>query len=374
MNKQETIKEINDFIEFNEADINALIKDMPEVGNAFMGVLNTLSKEFGSGEDIILKPIEEKTEVIANKEKDTEFSVGDIVVVENIRSFLETIPDYKYRLNGIDTFNVLPALGTRLMVVGYTYSLVKQFSEETQKVAYILMSAETGVPMIFYASIEGQNSHESLRKATDEERNEVMSDKKFIDKPEADANINWFSPITDIFLNMELPYNFVNYAIINSVEMPYWNEVDKKVESVQFGYKSSIVSAPESKMNFDYVPIEKQKTKQAKTGQYFSAWRPDWKDKKKRPSVQRKASFEQDGAIGMGYDGYLYKVKENKAGVKQWKVYMNYFDDTNASYLTNPIDIKVAIDQLEYAATDTNLDRDDATELNNLIVKLKNKI
>jgi hypothetical protein len=374
MNKQETIKEINDFIEFNEADINALIKDMPEIGNAFMGVLNTLSKEFGSGEDIILKPIEEKTEVIANKEKDTEFSVGDLVVVENINSFVASIPRYKYLLNGIDTFNVLPALGIRLMVVGYTYSSVKPFSEETQKVAYILMSAETGAPMIFYASIEGQNNHESLRKATDKERNGVMSDKKFIDKPEADANINWFSPITDIFLNMELPTNFVTYAIISSVEMPYWNEVDKKVESVEFGYKSSITSDLKSKMNFDYIVKENKAGLKQKISQYLSAWRPDWKEKKKRPSVQRKASFEQDGAIGMGYDGYLYKVKENKAGVKQWKVFMNYFDDTNASYLTNPIDIKVAIDQLEYAATDTNLDRDDATELNNLIVKLKNKI
>ena len=52
MNKQEVIKELEDFISFNEADIAKLKKQEPEIADAFIMLMNAVSKEYGSGEDM----------------------------------------------------------------------------------------------------------------------------------------------------------------------------------------------------------------------------------------------------------------------------------------------------------------------------------
>ena len=55
MNKQEVIKELEDFISFNKVEIDGMYKKEPEIGSMFTILLNAISKDFGSGEDLTEK-------------------------------------------------------------------------------------------------------------------------------------------------------------------------------------------------------------------------------------------------------------------------------------------------------------------------------
>lgn len=113
----------------------------------------------------------------------------------------------------------------------------------------------------------------------------------------------------------------------------------------------------------------------------LSNWTPEWAKnidpntgKAYRPSVQRKASECKIDEVGMGFDGKLYEVRKNTAGVKQWKVYKRELDLTTATFLSNPEDIKVAIDQLHYAINNQYIDAEEKKELEKIISYLESKL
>lgn len=92
MTKQETIKELNDFVALNSVDINNLYINEPQLGEAFNALLNAISKEYGSGEIIEIKQPEVQPEVqpISNIIK-----VGDKVKIPLTKSSGSLIEDSK---------------------------------------------------------------------------------------------------------------------------------------------------------------------------------------------------------------------------------------------------------------------------------------
>jgi hypothetical protein len=92
---------------------------------------------------------------------------------------------------------------------------------------------------------------------------------------------------------------------------------------------------------------------------YITSWRPDWKAMGLRPSPTRKASLEKVDALGIGNDGLIYKVEEDKRGVKKWKkTGYNVFNSNNRNDFSQPAyDRNLLIDQLNYE--NSQLDKTD---------------
>ena len=91
MNKKETTKELNDFIVYNSEDILNLYNKEPELGNAFNLLLNALSKEYGSGENIEIKQPETQLEIqpeIKPKAVKAEIKVGDFYRIVNQEGYI----------------------------------------------------------------------------------------------------------------------------------------------------------------------------------------------------------------------------------------------------------------------------------------------
>jgi nucleoid DNA-binding protein len=89
MNKKETTEAIKDFVEFNSIDIAYLMNTQPEVSKAFNLVLNALSKEYGSGEEIEIKQEFDYTKLFEIQERPvqevSELKVGDKVYIPTMK-------------------------------------------------------------------------------------------------------------------------------------------------------------------------------------------------------------------------------------------------------------------------------------------------
>jgi hypothetical protein len=107
MNKQETTKELEDFVSFNLADIKNLYSESKELGDSFINVLNAISKQYGNNENYSnvfekeVKKEEEVKKIVVEESKIqlppaiiTEFKIGDIVEIIDIveRQSYSTIP------------------------------------------------------------------------------------------------------------------------------------------------------------------------------------------------------------------------------------------------------------------------------------------
>lgn len=91
---------------------------------------------------------------------------------------------------------------------------------------------------------------------------------------------------------------------------------------------------------------------------YVTQWTPEWKARKLRPSPTRKASLENVDALGLGNDGLIYKVEEDKRGVKKWKkTGYNVFNSANRADFTSRYDLELLYDQLTYE--NSQLDKND---------------
>jgi nucleoid DNA-binding protein len=102
MNKKETTEAIKNFVEFNSIDISYLMNTQPEVGKVFNLVLNELSKEYGSGEEIEIKQEFDYTKLFEIQERPaqevSELKVGDKVYIPTMK---------KGRFDAISTSNVI---------------------------------------------------------------------------------------------------------------------------------------------------------------------------------------------------------------------------------------------------------------------------
>ena len=91
---------------------------------------------------------------------------------------------------------------------------------------------------------------------------------------------------------------------------------------------------------------------------YVTQWTPEWKARKLRPSPTRKASLENVDALGLGNDGLIYKVEEDKRGVKKWKkTRYSVFNSANRTDFTSRYDLELLYDQLTYE--NSQLDKND---------------
>jgi hypothetical protein len=90
---------------------------------------------------------------------------------------------------------------------------------------------------------------------------------------------------------------------------------------------------------------------------YITSWRPDWKAMGLRPSPTRKASLGKIDDVGLGNDGIVYEIGEDKKGTKKWKKKgFNYFNP-NVRALFTTYDKNLLIDQLNYE--NSQLDKTD---------------
>jgi hypothetical protein len=90
---------------------------------------------------------------------------------------------------------------------------------------------------------------------------------------------------------------------------------------------------------------------------YITNWRPDWKAMGLRPSPTRKASLGKVDDVGLGNDGIVYEIGEDKKGTKKWKKKgFNYFNP-NVRALFTTYDKNLLIDQLNYE--NSQLDKTD---------------
>lgn len=95
MNKKEATKTIDDFIRFNSFEIAELYNQEPALATVFGNVLNVLSKEYGSGEDVIAKIdeskklVEETLKVQSAKKRQpqdvSELKIGDRVYLPDTK-------------------------------------------------------------------------------------------------------------------------------------------------------------------------------------------------------------------------------------------------------------------------------------------------
>jgi hypothetical protein len=104
---------------------------------------------------------------------------------------------------------------------------------------------------------------------------------------------------------------------------------------------------------------------------YITQWTPEWKARKLRPSPTRKASLENVDALGLGNDGLIYKVEEDKRGVKKWKkTSYNVFNSNNRADFTSRYDLEMLYDQLTYENSQLDKNDDDYKENDRLIKQI----
>jgi hypothetical protein len=120
---------------------------------------------------------------------------------------------------------------------------------------------------------------------------------------------------------------------------------------------SSFRSALDNK-DYTIIPDPTQNTSTSTIGaSYITAWRPDWKSMGLRPSPTRKASLGKVDDLGLGNDGIVYEIGEDKKGTKKWKKKgFNYFNQNVRTFFTT-YDKNLLIDQLNYE--NSQLDKTD---------------
>jgi hypothetical protein len=140
-------------------------------------------------------------------------------------------------------------------------------------------------------------------------------------------------------------------------------------------YKENARTIKDVQENFD-MGVWILSGKSTASVKYITQWTPDWKARGLRPSPTRKASLEKVDALGLGNDGIIYKVEEDKKGVKKWKkTRYNVFNSNNRADFTSRYDLEMLYDQLVYENTEldsTDIEFKDNEKLITIIInKLK---
>ena len=155
-------------------------------------------------------------------------------------------------------------------------------------------------------------------------------------------------------------YGKDNYTIDNISQQTDSSGVTKDVVSYKFG------PGNKQKNNMWAESLEEQikdgtytlVSASTSSVNYVTQWTPEWKARKLRPSPTRKASLENVDALGLGNDGLIYKVEEDKRGVKKWKkTGYNVFNSANRTDFTSRYDLELLYDQLTYE--NSQLDKND---------------
>lgn len=394
MDKKETTRLLNNLLEYNRVDINNLKSVFPDVGDAFMNVILAIDEEYGSGnidKTLLTKTISQPTS--------SDFKVGDKV----------KIPKSKLGVVG-DELNFNSVVNALTNKQDFLY--IAKLGDTNDKNQRIVLSWEKGSTSGDFFSIQDlvpyeepptNNQNQNLPfKVGDEFQHKgtgtvyVISaiNANRVDISWTDSNgkkgltnydikdaITYFNNKSWILVDKNIPNKSYSFKVGDSfryssdtyeIEKIYKeNTFDmvsyRQTTGVPIGQKLFQKSEIFASSLEDYIkrgvytliPATTSPTSSsATTINFITNWRPEWKAMGLRPSPTRKASLENDDALGLGNDGIIYAIATDKNGTKKWKkTSYTSFNKNNRDEFSQVYDRNMLIDQLNYE--NSQLDKTD---------------
>jgi hypothetical protein len=313
MDKKETTRLLSNLIQYNTVDINNMITTFPEIGKALMNVISAIDEEYGSGS------IDKNLLTPDPTVKNLTFKVGDEFTTDVSRKLNYT---YNYIIDKIDGDKVVIAWTDQKGKYLIDY-LAKDVQELFDKNTWQLV--DKNVPNKSYSFKVG----DSFKYGSD-----IYKIEEIYEESNKDA-ISFIGTTGNIRLQ--------NTMWASTLE-----------DFIKDG-TYTLLPAPTSSSTT--------------TINYITSWRPDWKAMGLRPSPTRKASLGKVDDVGLGNDGIVYEIGEDKKGTKKWKKKgFNYFNP-NVRALFTTYDKNLLIDQLNYE--NSQLDKTDVDyKENEKLIKL----
>jgi hypothetical protein len=387
MDKKETTRLLNNLLEYNRVDINNLKSAFPDVGDAFMNVILAIDEEYGSGnidKNLLTKTTSELTL--------SDFKVGDKVKIP--KSKLGVVGDELYfnsvvnALTNKQDFLYITRLGDTLDkrqrinlwwekdgkgtgdifsiqdVVPYeepstnnqTQNLLFKVGDEFQhygKGTIFLISAIKGNKIdIKWTDNKGKSR---IANYTIEDANQYFRDKDWVLVDKNVPNKSYSFKVGDSFR-----YASDIYKIEKIYEESNKDAISFIDTTGNIGVQNTMWASTLEDFIKDgtYTLLPAPTSSATTTINYITNWRPDWKAMKLRPSPTRKASLENDDALGLGNDGIIYEIATDKNGTKKWmKTKYTPHNKKIRDDFSQIYDRNMLIDQLSYE--NSQLDKTD---------------
>jgi hypothetical protein len=384
MDKKETSRLLNNLVKYNTVDINNLITEFPEVGSAFMNVILAIDEEYGSGSmsKQISAPLTASmpNTTLTFKQFGDQF-IGKYLYIPGEKAwyYFDDIKEYD-DINDAYTFNIYSNYIAKVASNEKTESYwrksdLQDFLDDKSKGPFKLFNLKVGDKVKIPKTKQGLLLDPSQFNGT---KNALKNGQDYmvITEIKDDGRILLWHEIAaglgDYFIVQDLePYEELGFKVGDYFTSDNWIRVWVKITEItptdiigfdkqDMPFQLSISSFRYALDNKDYtiIPDPTQNTSTSTTGvNYITAWRPDWKAMGLRPSPTRKASLGIVDELGLGNDGIVYEIGEDKKGTKKWKKKgFNYFNQNVRSLFTT-YDKNLLIDQLNYE--NSQLDKTD---------------
>lgn len=389
MDKKETSRLLNNLVKYNTVDINNLITEFPEVGSAFMNVILAIDEEYGSGSmsKQISAPLTASTPntTLTFKQFGDQF-IGKYLYIPGEKGwyYFDDIKEYD-DINDAYTFNVYSNYIAKVASNEKTESYwrksdLQDFLDGKSKSAFKLFNLKVGdkvkIPKTKQGLLLDPSQFNSIKISLQNNQDyavitEIKNNGIIVLWHEMDPSQGDYFIAQDLEPYEELGFKVGDYFTskswgddwvkITEITPTYITGFDKPGASLRFDI--DLINEGFDNGSFTMIPDPTQNTSTSKTStsttgaNYITAWRPDWKAMGLRPSPTRKASLGKVDDVGLGNDGIVYEIGEDKKGTKKWKkTGFNYFNPNVRSLFTT-YDKNLLIDQLNYE--NSQLDKTD---------------
>ncbi len=391
MDKKETSRLLNNLVKYNTVDINNLITEFPEVGSAFMNVILAIDEEYGSGsmskQISVPAPASMPSTTLTFKQFGEQF-LGKYLYRPNSKewyyfdSMLIANEPYEY------------VYETYSNSFGRNSNIKERGTWSKASLEKLLTGNDVNDWKLFNLKVGDKVKIPKTKQGLPLDPSQFNSIKIGLKNGQDYAVITQIKNNGIIVLWHEMDPSQGDYFIAQDLE-PYYEELGFKVgdyfTSKNWGddWVKITEMTPNDIIGFDkagspykaellsfkgwidtkyyiIIPDPTQTTKNTSipttttstTGvNYITAWRPDWKAMGLRPSPTRKASLGKVDDLGLGNDGIVYEIDEDKKGTKKWKKKgFNYFNQNVRTFFTT-YDKNLLIDQLNYE--NSQLDKND---------------
>ena len=415
MDKKETTRLLNNLIQYNRVDINNMKGTFPELGDAFMNVILAIDEEYGSGNidrTLLRTPAQQPITTNDFEEFGKQF-VGRFLYKEggkewyyfdSLISFDEKRKHYVY---AIYTNNAFSKSNVAENITWTKENLEENFKStgvqgwlpfnlkpgdkvaipETYKGVKI---TATTAPVVIARAIKKNQDYLYIKDLYDirngqyylvltNDLNEVGGD-FFIMQDVKPYKQSTQIPQSQYSFKEGDSFKYGNdeYKIEKIYEETNSNGIIKDVVDFTYGKAKNSIDANilEEKIKKGiYTLVPNNINKPNVSVNYITQWTPDWKARGLRPSPTRKASLEKVDALGLGNDGIIYKVEEDKKGVKKWKkTGYTKFNGNNRDDFSSKYDLELLYDQLVYENTQLDSTDIDYKENEKLISIIINKL
>jgi hypothetical protein len=400
MDKKETSRLLNNLVKYNTVDINNLITEFPEVGSAFMNVILAIDEEYGSGS--MSKQISAPAPALLPNTTLTFKQFGDQFIGKYLYIpgekgwyYFDDIKEYDdindaYTFNGYS--NYIAKVASNEKTESYwRKSDLQDFLDGKSKGAFKLFRLKVGDkvkipktkqglpldPSTFNSTKIALKNGQDYAVITQIKNNGIIVLWHEMDPSQGDYFIAQdLEPYKELGFKVGDYFTSKNWVIGNWCKITEINPTDVKgfdEAGNSFSYEITSVIDSFNDGYYTIIPDPTQNTLTSTTGvNYITAWRPDWKAMGLRPSPTRKASLEKLNALGLGNDGLIYLVDEDKRGVKKWKkTKYNLFNGANRAEFSEVYDKNLLIDQLTYENSQLDKADTDYKENEKLIKLLK---